>query len=80
MKQLRVSRSGCEREAENRLRGAREDLVRLSDLWLNSRNIALRPTGRQQEYHCLVSEKNDVELAMWLYWARNPTSECCVWH
>lgn len=58
-----------EREVENRLRGAREDLVRLSDLLveLEERKKALQADWETaREYHRLASEKNDVELAMWL--------------
>ncbi|HHX09877.1 MAG TPA: chromosome segregation protein SMC [Firmicutes bacterium] len=59
-----------EREVETRLRGAKEDIVRLSDLLveLEERKKALRSDWETaREYHRLVSQKNDIELAMWLY-------------
>lgn len=59
-----------EREVESRLRGAKEDIVRLSDLLveLEERKKALRSDWETaREYHRLVSKKNEIELAMWLH-------------
>ncbi|MGI6620347.1 MAG: chromosome segregation protein SMC [Bacillota bacterium] len=65
-----------EREVENRLRSAREDMVRLSDLLveLEERKKALEADwATAREYHRLVKERNDIELAMWLHQEQEET-------